>query len=168
MVLIPLVLEGGELREERGRPPLLVPLGLLGCKVEQEPGKVRLHQEKYCNDILKRFQHSECKPISTPCEPNMHLSDADCPRMEDRDPEVIRNYQALVGALMYLTCFTRGDCSFAVNQCARFMSNPGPSHIKAARRVLRYLAGTRSHTLIPEVGGMRASPPQAGCRSPIS
>lgn len=27
---------------------------LLGCKVEQEPGKVRLHQEKYCNDILKR------------------------------------------------------------------------------------------------------------------
>ena len=117
---------------------------LLGCKVEQEAGKVRLHQEKYCTDILKRFQHSECKPISTQCEPNMHLSDADCPRMEDRDPEVIRNYQALVGALMYLTCFTRGDCSFAVNQCARFMSNPGPSHIKAARRVLRYLAGTRS------------------------
>jgi hypothetical protein len=50
----------------------------------------------------------------------------------------------LVGALMYLTCFTRGDCSFAVNQCARFMSNPGPTHIAAARRILRYLAGTRS------------------------
>ena len=44
---------------------------------------------------------------------------------------------------MYLTCFTRGDCSFAVNQCARFMHNPGPSHIAAIKRVLRYLAGTR-------------------------
>ena len=36
-VLIPLVLEGGKLREDRSRPPLLVPLGqsthrLLGCK----------------------------------------------------------------------------------------------------------------------------------------
>jgi hypothetical protein len=117
---------------------------LLGCKVEQRPGRVRLHQEKYCNDVLKRFQHSDCKPISTPCEPNMHLTDADCPKLEDRDPEVVRNYQMLIGALMYLTCFTRGDCSFAVNQCARFMSNPGPSHVAAARRILRYLAGTRS------------------------
>ncbi len=32
-VLIPLALEGNVLREDRSRPPLLVPLGLLGCKV---------------------------------------------------------------------------------------------------------------------------------------
>ena len=42
------------------------------------------------------------------------------------------------------TLLTRGDCSFAVNQCARFMANPGPTHIAAAKRILRYLAGTRS------------------------
>ena len=117
---------------------------LLGCKVEQEEGMVRLHQEKYCNDVLKRFQMADCRPVSTPCEPNMHLTDADCPPLHQRNPEVVRNYQMCIGALMYLTCFTRGDCSFAVNQCARFMSNPGPTHIAAARRILRYLAGTRS------------------------
>ena len=33
-MLIPLVLEGTSLREDRTRAPLLVPLGLLGCKVE--------------------------------------------------------------------------------------------------------------------------------------
>ena len=43
-----------------------------------------------------------------------------------------------------------GDCRFAENQCARFMSSPGPSHVAAARRILRYLAGTRS--LEPRVG----------------
>ena len=117
---------------------------LLGCKVEQSPGRVRLHQEKYCNDVLKRFQMSDCNPVSTPCEANMHLTDADCPPLDKRNPEVVRDYQMCIGALMYLTCFTRGDCSFAVNQCARFMSNPGPSHIAAARRILRYLAGTRT------------------------
>jgi hypothetical protein len=49
-----------------------------------------------------------------------------------------------VTLLVYLTVFTRLDCCFAVNQLARFMCNPGPSHVAAARRVLRYLAGTRS------------------------
>lgn len=43
---------------------------------------------------------------------------------------------------MYLSVYTRGDISFGVNQCARFMSNPGPTHIAAAKRILRYLAGT--------------------------
>ena len=104
---------------------------------------MRLTQEKYCNDVLKRFQMHDCTPVSTPCEANMHLSDSDCPPLHERDPTVVRNYQQCVGACMYLTCFTRGDCSFAVNQCARFMHNPGPTHIAAIKRVLRYLAGTR-------------------------
>ena len=118
---------------------------LLGCKVEQDltAGTVRLTQAKYCNDVLKRFQMHDCTPAATPCETNMHLSAADCPPLHLRDPDVVRNYQQCVGACMYLTCFTRGDCSFAVNQCARFMHNPGPTHIAAIKRVLRYLAGTR-------------------------
>jgi hypothetical protein len=118
----------------------------LGCRVEQDKvnGTVRLTQEQYCNDVLKRFQMDDCTPIFTPCETNLHLSASDSPPMDKRDPEVVRNYQQLIGACMYLTTFTRGDCSFAVNQCARFMSNPGPTHIAAAKRILRYLAGTRS------------------------
>ena len=118
----------------------------LGCKVEQDiqAGTVRLSQEKYCNDILKRFQMSDANPVSTPMETNAHLSTDDCPPLNKRDPEVVRSYQQCIGACMYLTVFTRLDCCFAVNQLARFMSNPGPSHVAAARRVLRYLAGTRS------------------------
>jgi len=45
---------------------------------------------------------------------------------------------------MFLTVFTHGDCAFAVSQCVRFMSNPGPINVAAISRVLRYLAGTRS------------------------
>jgi hypothetical protein len=89
---------------------------LLGCKVEQSPGRVRLHQEKYCNDyflflqeqikgiiiVLKRFQMSDCNPVSTPCEANMHMTDADCPPLNKRNPEVVRDYQMCIGALMYL------------------------------------------------------------------
>jgi len=41
---------------------------------------------------------------------------------------------------MFVTVFTPS----AVNQCVRFMANPGPKHIVAIQRVLRYLAGMRS------------------------
>ena len=45
----------------------------LGGKVEQdrEKGIVRLNQEQYCNDVLKRFQMSEYTPVDTPCEANL-------------------------------------------------------------------------------------------------
>jgi len=116
----------------------------LGGKVEQdrEKGIVRLSLKQYCNDVLKRFQIDDCTPVDTPCEANLHLAASDSAPLDKRNVGVVRNYQQLIGACMYLTCFTCGDCSFAVNQCARFMSNPGPMHIAAAKRNLRYLAGT--------------------------
>jgi hypothetical protein len=48
----------------------------LGCKVEQNltEGTVRLSQEKYCNDILKRFQMSDANPAHTPMEPKTQLT----------------------------------------------------------------------------------------------
>ena len=116
----------------------------LGCKVihDMENGTVKLSQEKYTRDVLERFNMTDAKPVSTPCEAGMHLRGDDCPPSDEKDPEVVRNYQACVGSLMYLSVFTRGECSFAVNQCARFLNNPGPSHIAAAKRILRYLAGS--------------------------
>jgi hypothetical protein len=114
--------------------------------VEQDisEGTVRLSQEKYYNDILKRFQISDANPVSTRMEANTHLSVDDCPSVDKRDLEVVLNYQQCIGTCMYLTVFTRLDCCYVVNQLARFMSKPDPSHVATTRRVLRYLAGTRS------------------------
>ena len=43
----------------------------LGCKVEQDiqAGTVRLSQEKYCKDVLKRLQMSDANSVSTPMAP---------------------------------------------------------------------------------------------------
>ena len=94
--------------------------------------------------MLKRFQMSDANSVSTPCELNLHLQASDSSLLSERDPQVVRDYQQAVGSCMFLTVFTRGDCAFAVNQCARLMSNPGPTHVAAICRVLRYLTGTRS------------------------
>ena len=54
---------------------------------------------------------------------------------------------SLVGSLMYAQVCTRPDISHAVGMLGRFQSNPGIAHWKAAKKVLRYLKGTRNYML---------------------
>lgn len=43
---------------------------------------------------------------------------------------------------MYLATSTRPDIAFAASYLSRFVSNPGPRHWNAVKKVMRYLAGT--------------------------
>eukprot|EP00961_Rhodomonas_salina_P230230 3111306-Rhodomonas_salina.1 len=91
--------------------------------------------------MLELFNMVGCKPVSTPSEPNTHLVRGNQPRVPD--PQLLRDYQLLIRGLMYLSCFTRPDISHAVNQCSKFMSNPGPEHMIEVKRILHYLSGTK-------------------------
>ena len=42
---------------------------------------------------------------------------------------------------------TRPDIAYATGVLSRYTSNPGPEHIKAVKRVFRYLNGTRDYTI---------------------
>jgi len=108
-------------------------------------GVTTLSQETFVNTLLTRFDLEGINPKLTPAEPNTHLLRSDQPLIPNKD--VVRQYQQMVGSLMYLACFTRPDIAYAVNQCAKFMLNPGPTHVQAAKRILGYLAGTKDHKL---------------------
>ena len=56
-------------------------------------------------------------------------------------------YAYVVGSLMYAQICTRPDISFVVGMLGRYQSNPGLDHWKAAKKVLRYLQGTKEYTL---------------------
>ncbi|XP_074308032.1 secreted RxLR effector protein 161-like [Silene latifolia] len=77
-------------------------------------------------------------------------------------------YASLVGSLMYAQVCTRPDISHVVGMLGRFQSNPGIAHWKAAKKVLRYLKGTRNYMLTyrksshPQVTGYYDSD-LAGC-----
>nr|XP_016505953.1 PREDICTED: uncharacterized mitochondrial protein AtMg00810-like [Nicotiana tabacum] len=55
-------------------------------------------------------------------------------------------YRGIIGSLLYLTA-SRPDIVFSVGLCARFQSNPKESHLKAAKKILRYLKGTQDMVL---------------------
>ena len=43
---------------------------------------------------------------------------------------------------MYITLGTRPDITYPIIKLARFVSNPAPEHVTAAKRVLQYLKAT--------------------------
>ena len=49
-------------------------------------------------------------------------------------------FKSLIGCLMYLTA-TRPDIFYAVSVLPRFMHCPSEMHLKAAKRVVRYIKG---------------------------
>ncbi|XP_059076754.1 secreted RxLR effector protein 161-like [Cryptomeria japonica] len=56
-------------------------------------------------------------------------------------------FKRLVGNLMYLTV-TRPDIMYGVSLISRFMDKPKESHWKDGKRILRYIAGTKSFEIL--------------------
>ncbi|XP_039123482.1 secreted RxLR effector protein 161-like [Dioscorea cayenensis subsp. rotundata] len=56
-------------------------------------------------------------------------------------------YSSAVGSLMYAQVCTRPDIAYAVGMLGRCQSNPGIYHWKAAKKVMRYLQGTKEYKL---------------------
>ena len=48
-------------------------------------------------------------------------------------------YMSLVGGFLWLSGMTMWHLAYASGELARFLTNPGPSHFRAAVRVLTYL-----------------------------
>ena len=57
-------------------------------------------------------------------------------------------YASAVGSLMYAQVCTRPDIAFAVGMLGQYQSNPGKNHCKAAKKVMRYLQGTKYYKLM--------------------
>lgn len=56
-------------------------------------------------------------------------------------------YRSLVGLLLWISRGTRPDISYSVNMLCQVLDNPGRIHWEIAKRVVRYLKGTRNHRL---------------------
>ena len=85
---------------------------------------------------MKKFQMEECKSVSTPMNQKEKFSKEDGADKIDEG-----YYRSLIQCLMYLTT-TRPDILFAVSLLSRFMHCASEMHLKAAKRILRYVKGT--------------------------
>jgi hypothetical protein len=63
-------------------------------------------------------------------------------------PELLRNYQSIIGSLLYLMIGTRPDIAFAVTKLAQFSANLSQEHFERAKYICRYLIGTKNYSLV--------------------
>ena len=106
-------------------------------QVKQLNDGIFISQEKYCKELLKRFDMDQCKAISTPISTSCQLDQDSTGKSVDQT-----KYRGLIGSLLYLTA-SRPDIMFAVCLCARYQSAPKESHYNAAKRILKYLQGSK-------------------------
>ncbi|BAB10876.1 polyprotein [Arabidopsis thaliana] len=111
----------------------------LGIEATRTSRGLHLMQRKYITDLLKKHNMLDTKPVSTPMSPTPKLSLLSGTALDDAT-----EYRTVLGSLQYLA-FTRPDIAFAVNRLSQFMHRPTNEHWQAAKRILRYLAGTKSH-----------------------
>ena len=86
---------------------------ILGIKITRTPNGLKLSQEHYVEKILRKFEHFDCKPMSTPYDPNSQLK-------KNREYSVSQiEYAQKLGSLMYLMNHTRLDITYVVGRLSR-------------------------------------------------
>eukprot|EP00873_Tetraselmis_striata_P006316 jgi/Tetstr1/426580/TSEL_016858.t1 len=111
-----------------------------GMAVERDwdNATLKVHQAKYIDDMVHKFNLADAYAVSTPAEVGVDIPGSHKPLAFEMP------YQALVGSLLYAMVATRPDIAEAVSKLCRVMAKPEERHWQAAKRVLRYLKGTKT------------------------
>ena len=116
----------------------------IGIRIQRDRSKrqIYLSQEEYILKTLKAFGMEDCKPIATP------MADAKVLHGTALDLQETKQYQRLVGCLLYIMHGTRPDIAYPVIRLSQHAAHPNTDQWLALKRVLRYLKGTVSVKLV--------------------
>ena len=154
-----------EIRKEFGLKDLGPVKTFLGMEFRRNriTSELWISQVQYIDAILAEYGMTDCNPVHTPMDaihpwgrPTDDLTQFTSMSVSDQKTF----YQRLVGHLLFLVLCTRPDGSQTVRLLTQFCSKPEPGHLFAAKRFLRYLAGTR--TLALHYGGAGKDDPLRG------
>src|SRR3954469_16406153 len=118
---------------------------ILGISIKRDRAKrqIYLHQKRYIETILERFNMSKANTANTPSDTSNPLQKASDTNVSD--PNV--PYRQAIGALTYLMLATRPDIAMALNKAAQYSSNHNETHWTAVKRILRYIKATATFKL---------------------
>ncbi|GJU70273.1 putative ribonuclease H-like domain-containing protein [Tanacetum coccineum] len=107
----------------------------LGLQVKQKPDGIFISQDKYVQDMLKKFDIESVRTATTPYEASKQKS-----KDEPDDAVNVHLYRSMIGSLMYLTA-SRPNIMFAVSACSRHQVTPLTSHLNVVNKIFKYLKG---------------------------
>jgi len=99
---------------------------------------VELNQSDYIEELLERFEMTDCTEASTPLVHHLLTQDSGA-KLSASEHEL---YSNMVGSLLYLACWSRPDISLAVSELSRFVPCPREKHMVVVNHLLCYLKGS--------------------------
>ena len=116
----------------------------VGIDVKRSENEISLSQRELISELIEKENLQDSNGVHTPMATGtiLEVEEPDTPYHD------IKSYQSIVGSLMYIAGSTRPDIQFVANQLGKFMSNPMDKHMKAAKRVVRYLKRTLDTELV--------------------
>uniref|UniRef100_A0AAV1U0S4 Uncharacterized protein n=1 Tax=Peronospora matthiolae TaxID=2874970 RepID=A0AAV1U0S4_9STRA len=122
---------------------------LLGMRVSLEDEKTcTVDQQATIEEMLESHGLKEANGVRAPISEEANEVEKDpvllttVPRQ--RGERTIRNFQSLVGSLLWIARCSRPDISFAVHKATRRTHQPTISDWKLTKRVVRYLKETKN------------------------
>jgi hypothetical protein len=107
---------------------------------------VHLSQEAHITDLVKKVQPKDVQwvPKSLPIKPDLRLHKTGTTDDWNSPPlnTGLYDYRSVIGTMTYITCCTRPDIAFVVNQLAKYSHAPTVAHWNVAMGVVQYLMGT--------------------------
>jgi len=117
------------------------PTKYLGINIDRDKDTqaIKISQPLYIAKMIEKFDMSSAKPAKSPLPVSTVYTSELGTRLMPNDHAL---YREIVGSIQYLAVCTRPDIQFAINLCARYVSNPYSAHMNAVKQILRYLKGT--------------------------
>jgi hypothetical protein len=116
------------------------PKKIVGIEITIEDDSISISQQKYIESLLRREGMEDANPVGMPLDPHVKLE----PNPEKNEPNRSNSFAKLLGELQYIANNTRPDIGYPVNRLGAYTANPSLQHYVAVKRILRYLAGTKT------------------------
>ena len=118
---------------------------LLGIEIQHDRlyKFIRMCQTHYINNIIQWYNCTNKRPVHTPMQLGTQLkmvsqTDTDRKQMSEIP------YMNMVGVLRYIVDCTQLNISFATNQLAKYLNDPGMEHYLALKHCYQYLKTTNN------------------------
>ncbi len=143
-------------------------------KRDRSNGTITLSQYAYITKMLEDLEMDKTNPVKTPGvttpgpvwkvvngKPVIEREEESKPILPVPVPVDGKEHEwfrTVIGKLSYAAVTTRVDIAYNVNALARYLAAPCEHHIVAAKRILRYLCGTKRYCLVLGKGTAGAHP----------
>jgi hypothetical protein len=115
----------------------------LGIRIRRDRSTclIKLSLEPYIHKLIQDFKRVDSFRRLTPCHTStikLMLSTS-----EKIDSQLLRDYQTIIGKLLYPATQLRVDIAFHVGLLARALAKPAPQHYNATLNIVDYLKSTK-------------------------